>query len=115
MWKTKSNYDASIQLENFLRIFLFKNRNNTLDISNCMIRTTFQHHLWPTRLGNVTPNMPNYSLQSYQLIDLPKGVFGMLTSNVFEILKGVTSAGRPRDGFKNIIPLKFRTSYYGYK
>ena len=109
----KYNFDCAIQIDNFIRMYMYRKQNNTTDVSNCMVRTTRGHHNWPE---DINESIDGYHLTLPQLIDLPENIFSRLISkNVFEALKGVNGNGKKITGHRNMIPEKYRTSYYGYR
>ena len=118
----KYNYDCAIQIDNFIRMYMYRKQNNTTDVSDCMVRTTRGHHNWPEDISSTDRSSssiavpPNYHLTLPQLIDLPENIFSRLISDeVFEALKGVNGNGKKITVHRNMIPEKYRTSYYGYR
>ena len=118
MWLQKYNFDCSIQIDNFVRMYMYRKENQTTDVSQCLVRTTRGHHDWPETVfpDFDRPSMPGYHLQATQLIQLPNGVFArLITDEVFRALKGVTKKGVKRDDHVNLIPEQFRRQEYGYR
>ena len=109
----KYNFDCAIQIDNFIRMYMYRKQENKTDVSDCMVRTTRGHHNWPE---DINKSIDGYHLTLPQLIDLPENIFSRLISkNVFEALKGVNGNGKKITGHRNMIPEKYRTSYYGYR
>ena len=118
MWLQKYNFDCSIQIDNFVRMYMYRKENQTTDVSQCLVRTTRGHHDWPETVfpDFDRPSMPGYHLQATQFIQLPSEIFSrILTPQVFNALKGVLHNGSSRKGHRNMIPEQFRTGFYGYK
>ena len=118
MWLQKYNFDSSIQIDNFVRMYMYRKENQTTDVSQCLVRTTRGHHDWPETVfpDFDRPSMPGYHLQATQLIQLPNNVFArLITDKVFRALKGVTEKGVKRDDHVNLIPEQFRRQEYGYR
>ena len=122
MINVKYNYDCAIQIDNFIRMYMYRKQNNTTDVSDCIVRTTRGHHNWPEDIPSTDRSSssiavpPNYHLTLPQLIELPENIFSSLISDdVFEALKGVDGNGKKITVYRNMIPEKYRTSYYGYR
>jgi hypothetical protein len=113
MINVKYNFDCAIQIDNFIRMYMHRKQNNTTDVSDCIVRTTRGHHNWPE---DINESIDGYHLTLPQLIDLPENIFSRLISDeVFEALKGVNGNGKKITVHRNMIPEKYRTSYYGYR
>ncbi len=119
-WLQKYSMDCAIQIENFVRMYMYRKQNRTTDVSQCMVRTTRGHHDWPEDKNDQDRilfyrNRGRYHMRASELIQLPQNVFDFLTPSVYNALIGVNGRGQKIQGHRNLIPEIYRTSYYGYK